>query len=152
MAMHVRPCGARLRVKVLSMELRTEGGIIMPATASSGPDTENQMQALAKDQIPTLQLAEILEVGEGQWSQDEGRYLGSRFKRGQRILFRCGPHSQIHLDMIPLTVGGKSGELLIQETLVAGVFEGDLLEVEDKRHILELASGTRNLGSAGLTE
>jgi co-chaperonin GroES (HSP10) len=123
--MQVLPMGARLKVRVLSMELRTDGGIILPASVMPGKDDAGQaVKEAAAGALPTLQLVEVLEVGEGQYDPTAGVYRGSRFKKGEILLMRCGPTAQLHLDLVPVAVGGKNDEVLIQETLVAGRVEG----------------------------
>jgi co-chaperonin GroES (HSP10) len=135
MTLKILPRGSRLKVKVLSMEMKTEGGIIIPRAELGGggePAAEEQMAAIAKNALPTLQLADILDVGEGTWNMQTGEYNGSRYKAGQRVLFRCGPTSQVHVDLVPPTCGGKSGEMLIQESLVAAVLEGEIKDATGK--------------------
>ena len=117
--MRIRPTGSRVRVKIISNERVTEGGIVIPGVemvAAHNKDAEGVDGPMGKQY---LQLIEILEVGDGRMDPSTGGYRGSRFKKGQRCLMRVGLSAQVHLDFVP----GKAGEAIVLEDVIVGIVE-----------------------------
>ena len=118
--MNVQPRGSRILVKVLPTGPSvTPGGIHLPAPKSAvkgdepGPD------------MPSLQICEVLEVGEGRYNPMDGRYRGSQYYQGQIVLARCGPSSILHWDNLP----DDPEKWLILEDVIVGVLDRDLAPV-----------------------
>ena len=117
--MRIRPTGSRIRVRILSNERVTEGGVLVPGVemiAAYDKKDEEDKGPMGKQY---LQLVEVLEVGDGRMDPSTGAYRGSRYKKGQRCLMRCGISASVHIDFVP----GKTGEAIVLEETIVGVIE-----------------------------
>lgn len=112
--MEIKPTGARIRVQILSNEIVTKGGIIIPGLELSG-------QAGGPDKEPKqyLQLVRILAVGDGKLDPSTNRYVGSRYTPGQTCLMRVGISAQVHIDFVP----GRTNEAIVLEDTIVGLVE-----------------------------
>ncbi len=113
--MLIKPTGARVRVRMLSNEIVTKGGIVIPGTelanvAGQGGDKEPRQ---------FLQLIEILDVGDGKLDPSTNRFVGSRYKPGQTCLMRVGISAQVHIDFIP----GRPMEAIVLEDTIVGIVQ-----------------------------
>ena len=116
--MNFRPVGSRVKVKLISNETLSQGGIIVPGIELVAA-MEKKDEGGSPNEKKYLQLVEVLDVGDGRLDPSTGGYRGSRFKKGQRCLMRVGLSAQVHIDHIP----GRVNEALVLEDVLVAVEE-----------------------------
>lgn len=94
----LQPVGSRLLVRKDEIT-QTQGGILLPKGASG-----------------ECLIGEVLEVGDGRWSEQQDKFLGSDFKPGDYIYYFAHGSTPIHR----LLSGGRDDLFSVDETYVQG--------------------------------
>jgi co-chaperonin GroES (HSP10) len=133
MALIAHPVGPRVKIKILPNESKTKAGIHLPditfgeklARATAPQGNPDKPEAGSGAMLTSLQLARVLEVGEGRFNPENGTYRGSRYKENDLVYIRVGPSAQVHMDITP----EDAKILLVLEDLIVARVEG---EIEDE--------------------